>query len=145
MDWDLSNVLSAVGITASIINILVVMYIYNKWTAQKQREVIANDAGMLMEEIKSLEQEIYKAHNGSLVDANFIAYLGQKRDSIEDGLKMIHDIDKNLVYEPYIDSLTELIRTWQKSKPAVSAAPLIVIFLTALELNHRLRKLKLFA
>ncbi len=58
MCWDLSNTLSTIGILASAASIYVACYIYNGWTKQKQKELAANCAEILIEKIETLRQGI---------------------------------------------------------------------------------------
>lgn len=119
MGWDLSNILSAIGILASAINTIIVIYIYTKWTTQKQKEVIANDANILLEEIDSLRKKIVNAHKENTVDTSFISYIEQKKYSIGHSLRIIKNVDKNLVYEHYIDALSVLITALQVNPESI--------------------------
>lgn len=145
MSWDLSNILSATGVIASVTNIFVVIYIYTKWNDQKRKEVISDDAKTLIKEIKSFELEIFKAVQESPIDHLFIAYIEQKKDSMENDLKIIYVINKNLIYEPYINSITELIRKFQDDPLAIDSLPSMrTFFMTRIELTRNLNKVRLF-
>lgn len=145
MCWDLSNILSAVGIFASVTSIFVALYIYHGWTTQKQKEVVANDAGIIMEEIESLRQNIRKAYDTGTVNDSFILYLEEKRDEIRSTLSMIKEINENFTYEYYTNSLSVLITTLEVNPNSISEKSTVYdVFLYTLGLGYELRKLRLY-
>lgn len=145
MNWDLSNILSFIGIIASIANIIVVIYIYRKWGTQKQREVIANDAGILMKEIESLGNDILDSCDKDSIDKFFIRQISKRKESINDSLKMIKAIDKNLAYDNYIKSIEDLINELQNNSKLIDESVIHRFWLAEFDLNSYLKKLRLFA
>lgn len=145
MCWDLSNTLSAVGIFASMASIVVALYIYHGWTTQKQKEVVANDAGITMGEVESLRQSIRKAYDKGTVDDSFIIYLKEKRDEIEFTLSMIKEINEKFEYGHYTNSLSVLITTLEVNPNSISEKSTVYdVFLYTIFIGHELRKLRLY-
>ena len=142
MCWDLSNTLSAVGILASVV---VALYIYYGWNLQKQKEVVASDAGILLENIESLRKNVIEAHEKGTVDDFFICSMKEKRGEIEFILLMINEINKSLIYEQYINSLSELITTLQADPNSIGEKGTARSFLIrTVDLGNKLRKLRLY-
>lgn len=145
MCWDLSNTLSAVGILASVTSIFVALYIYQGWTAQKQKEVVANDAGIIMGEITSLRQNIRKAYDEGTVDESFIIYLKEKHSEIGSTLSMIKEINEKFEYGHYTKSLSVLITTLEANPNSISEKrTLYDVLLYTIDLGYQLRKLRLY-
>ena len=86
MNWNLSNTLSIIGITASIENIFIVVYICKKQSTQKQREMIANDVEVLIKKIEYFGKDILDSCNKYIINI----FLLVKYD-----LEIIKGIDKN--------------------------------------------------
>jgi len=145
MSWDLSNILSFIGIIASIANICVVIYIYKKWTFQKQREVIANDAGILIKEIESLGNDILDSCDKDSIDDLFIRQIDKQKKSINDSLGMIRAIDKNLVYEYYVKSVEDIINEFRKNPKLIDESVIHRFWMAESNLSSYLKKLRLFA
>lgn len=145
MDWSLSNILSVIGIIASVANILVVIYIYTKWATQKQREVIANDAGILIQEVSSLGNDILENLSKNSIDSYFISQISKRKKSINDSLGMIKTIDKNLPYKFYIDSTENLINAFWENPELSDESVLHRFWIAEYDLILYLKKLKLFA
>lgn len=145
MCWNLGNILSVVGILASVTSIFVALYIYNGWTAQKQKEVVANDAGIIMEEIESLRQKIRKAYDEGTVDNSFILYLKDKHGEIESTLSMIKEINEKFAYEHYTKSLSVLITKLEENPNSISEKRTVYdVLLYTIDLGYQLRKLRLY-
>lgn len=145
MGWDLGNILSAIGILASVINTLVVIYIYTKWTTQKRKEVVANDASILLKEIDSFRQDILKAHKKGKVDTTFISYMAQKKSSIGYALAMIRATNKGLVYKHYTDSLSVLIAALEVDPESISkTATIDDVVIYSYDLYFKLERLRLY-
>lgn len=134
MCWDLSNTLSAMGIFVSIISIGVALHIYSGWTKQKQKELAANCAEILMEKIGSLRQDILKTQYECTVKGFFIAedtpednpfianmkivkedieYIQSKLTVLSENINENNEnlANENLLYEKYIEALEKLIIT----------------------------------
>ena len=132
MCWDLSNTLSALGIFVSIISIGVALHIYNGWTKQKQKELAANCAEIIMEKIGSLRQDILKAQDEATVDDPFISNIEIAKGDIEyyqSKLKKLSEninennenlAHENLSYEQYINALSKLITVLQTDPNSIS-------------------------
>lgn len=136
MCWDLSNTLSALGIFVSIISIGVALHIYNGWTKQKQKELAANCAEIIMEKIGSLRQDILKAQDKAqdeaAVDDPFISNMEIAKGDIEyyqSKLKKLSEninennenlAHENLSYEQYINALSKLITVLQTDPNSIS-------------------------
>lgn len=145
MNWDLSNTLSVIGIIASVANILVVMYIYTKWTTQKQREVIANDAGILIQEISSLGEDVIENLSGKSIDNSFINQISKQKKSIHDSLEMIKTIDENLPYEYYINSIEVMVNALWENPELSDESVLHRFWIAEYDLILYLKRLRLFA
>lgn len=145
MNWDLSNILSTIGIVASIVNTFVVIYIYTKWTTQKQREVIANDAGILIKEIESLGNDILDSCDKDSIDDFFIRQISKRKESINDSLGMIKAIDKNLGYENYVISIEDIINEFRENSKLIDESVIHRFWIAEYDLNLYLKKLRLFA
>lgn len=145
MNWNLSNILSVIGIIASITNLLVVIYIYKKWTTQKQREVIANDAGILIKEIESLGNDVIDNCDKNAIDASFIRQIYKQKESINDSLRMIKTIDKNLAYDNYIDSIENIVNEFRENQKLLDENLLHRFWIAEYDLTLYLKKLRLFA
>lgn len=145
MNWDLSNTLSVIGIIASVANILVVIYIYTKWTTQKQREVIANDAGILIQEIASLGEDILDNFNRKSIDNSFINQVSKRKKSMRDSLGMIKTIDQNLPYELYISSIENIVNALRENPEISDDSVLHRFWIAEYELTFYLKRLRLFA
>lgn len=145
MNWDLSNALSIIGIIISAMNIFVVVYIYTKWTTQKQREVIANDAAILIQEIASLGNDIIDNLDRDSINASFINQIYKRKKSINDSLGMIKTIDKNLVYEEYINSMEDLIKEFWENSELLDESFLHRFWVAEYDLTFYLKRLRLFA
>jgi len=132
MCWDLSNTLSALGIFVSIVSIGVALHIYNGWTKQKQKELAANCAEIIMEKIGSLRQDILKAQDEATVDDPFISNIEIAKGDIEyyqSKLKKLSEninennenlAHENLSYEQYINALSKLITVLQTDPNSIS-------------------------
>ena len=145
MDCSLSNIFSILGILSSIFSMGVALYIYNGWTNQKQKEVVANDAGIIMGEIESLRQSIRKAYDEGTVDESFIAHLEEKHNDIKFTLSMIGEVNKNFGYEYYTNSLSLLITTLKKNPNSISKKiTLYDVFIYTIMISHELKKLRLY-
>lgn len=136
MCWDLSNTLSALGIFVSIVSIGVALHIYNGWTKQKQKELAANCAEIIMEKIGSLRQDILKAQDKAqdeaAVDDPFISNMEIAKGDIEyyqSKLKKLSEninennenlAHENLSYEQYINALSKLITVLQTDPNSIS-------------------------
>lgn len=145
MNWDLSNTLSVIGIIASVANILVVIYIYKKWTTQKQREVIANDAGILIQEISSLGDDIIDNLDRKSINKSFINQVHKRKRSILDSLGMIKTIDENLSYEHYIKSIENMVNAFKENPELSDESALHRLWMAEDELIFYLKRLRLFA
>lgn len=144
-NWDLGNILSLIGIIASVANILVVIYIYTKWTTQKQREVIANDAGILIKEITSLGEDVISNLSRKSIDGHFINQVSKRKKSIHDSLGMIKTIDENLPYEYYIISIENIVNALLENPELSDESVLHRFWIAEYELTLYLKRLRLFA
>src|SRR5690606_37388531 len=121
------------------------LYIYCGWTKQKQKEVVASDAKILIDEIESLRQNIIKAHYEGTINESFIDHMKEKKDEIEFVLSMIKEINKDLVYEHYINSLSALITTLKENPNSISEKRTAHdVLLYTIDLGYKLRKLRLY-
>lgn len=139
-----SDIASIVGAVVSIISVVVTLNIYRSWSTQKQREVVSNDANVIIKEIRSLKLEIFEAREQLRIDYDFLISLGRKRDLLEHALKTIDVIDKDLEYVPYIASITGLIEKWEVSYPTDDVEVMVNFGKKTNELQEYLIKLKLF-
>lgn len=117
-DWE--QFFSVVGTVATVAGCLIAVCIYKKWITQKKYEVIANEAGRIVEEIYILRNEVLKLHTYKANHLEIIA-LGEKRDFIEEALNTIYaelsklKSIKNNRIKAYIASLTDFIRDVQSN------------------------------
>lgn len=144
IDINLSNLSNWISTVASIISVMVAIYIFSQWKKQKRHEVIANDANILLNEVIKLREEILRNKTYGAIDKNFISYIGDKRDSIESILKIITFEKNYLDYKSYINSITYLIRKWQQQPQPDYFDDLIHFGQETNELIEKLTKIKLY-
>ena len=60
IDINLSNLSNWISTVASIISVMVAIYIFSQWKKQKRHEVIANDANILLNEVIKLMELLIK-------------------------------------------------------------------------------------
>lgn len=145
MDCSLSNIFSILGILSSVFSMGVALYIYNGWTNQKQKEVVANDANIALEEVESLRQNIARAHGKGTVDDSFIENMKEKRGEIEFALSMIKEIKNDLEYKSYINALSELIAALQADPRSIGKRRNVDNFISqTINLGRKLAKLRLY-
>lgn len=114
--WDWGIIASLIGATASVISVISVIYIFTKWRSQKQQEVVAIVAGTLIEEIKTLEEQVTTATMESGINPNFVNNVRLQMDMIEDSLILISVVAEDLKYEAYIHSILHLSKKWSLSQ-----------------------------
>lgn len=56
---DINTVISVLSLVVSFISLIVMIGIFNTWEAQKRKEVVANDANLLINKIISLREKIH--------------------------------------------------------------------------------------
>ncbi|MDC4689427.1 hypothetical protein OHV80_18725 [Acinetobacter baumannii] len=144
IDINLSNLSNWISTLASIISVMVAIYIFSQWKKQKRHEVIANDANILLNEVIKLREEILRSKAYGSIDKNFISYIADKRDSIESILKIITFEKNYLEYKSYINSITYLIRKWQQQPQPDYFDDLIHFGKETNELIEKLTKIKLY-
>ena len=148
MCWDLSNTLSAMGIFVSIVSIGIALHIYNGWTKQKQKELAANCAEILIEKIETLRQGIVEADRKNMadkenvIDSSFIEDMEETKVHIKYYLSKLKKLSenvsennkdlayKNLVYEQYINLLSELILTLKENPKSIGERNKVYLFLS---------------
>lgn len=114
--WDWGTIASLVGATASVISVILVIYIFGKWKSQKQKEVVAIEAGILIEKIKTLQEQVIAATMESGINPNFVNKVRLQMDLIEDSLILISVVVKDLKYKAYIQSILQLSQKWSLSQ-----------------------------
>lgn len=110
--WDWGTIASLIGATASVISVILVIYIFGKWKGQKQQEVVAIEAGTLIEKIETLQEQVMRATTESGINPNFVYDVMLQMDRIEDSLILISVVAKDLKYEAYIHSILQLSKKW---------------------------------
>lgn len=114
--WNWGIIASLIGATASVISVILVIYIFGKWKSQKQQEVVAIVAGTLIEKIKTLEEQVTTATMESGINPDFVNDVRLQMDMIEDSLILISVVAKDLKYEAYIHSILHLSKKWSLSQ-----------------------------
>lgn len=144
MNWDLSNTLSVIGIIASVANILVVIYIYTKWTTQKQKEVIAHDAGILIKEMASFRNNIIDNHFKNLINDSFISSITIRKYAMTGSLGAINAVDGSLVYKEYLDSIDNIICSLRENPENLSGDILMPLWRTEADMVGQLTRIRFF-
>ena len=144
MNWDLSNTLSVIGIITSVANILVVIFIYTKWTTQKQKEVIAHDAGILIKEMESFRNDIIDNHHKNLINDSFISSITIRKYAITGTLGAINAVDGSLVYQEYLDSIDNIIYSLRENPKNLNEDILVPLWRTEADMVGKLTRIRFF-
>lgn len=144
-DWNqFFTVLGAVATTAGC---LIAVWIYREWDTQKKYEVVANEAGRILEEVYMLRNEVFRL-NAYGATPSEIEVLGHKRDFIEQALESIYQellklkTVKNDRTKSYSGSLTDFIRDLQSNADRTQS--LVKNMSCAKELAKDLSQLKFY-
>lgn len=142
--WDMSNTLSAFGIAVSLLNMFVVIFIYLKWTAQKQKEVIAHDAGILIKEMESFRNDIINSYFKNLINDSFIDGITIRKYAMTGTLGAINAVDGSLVYQEYLDSIDNIICSLRENPKNLSKDILMPLWRTESDMVGHLTRIRFF-
>lgn len=144
ISWDLSNTLSAVGILVSLLNMFVVIFIYLRWNSQKQKEVIAHEAGILVKEMESLRNDIISNYFKHLINDSFIDGITIRKNAMTVSLGVINAIDGSLVYKEYLDSIDNIICSLRENPKNLGEDILMPLWRTELDITGHLTRIRFF-
>ena len=145
-DWN--QFFTGLGAIATTAGCWIAVCIYEKWITQKKYEVIANEAGRILEEVYMLRNEVFRL-NAYGANPSEIGILAHKRDFIEQALESIYKelsklkTVKNDRTKSYSNSLTDFIRDLQSNADRtqslvknMSCAKVLVKDLSQLKFYH---------
>ncbi len=113
---DINTVISVLSLVVSFISLIVMIGIFNTWEAQKRKEVVANDANLLINKIISLREKIHYINTYSPKLRNDIEYVIEAQKILDFQLGTLKEIYINLEYKEYTNTIGDIISDWNNYK-----------------------------